>query len=50
MMPDLGPYRVEVLAAYAVSLSILVLIIGTSLWRFLRIKAAMERMEAGDDG
>jgi heme exporter protein D len=50
MMPDLGDYRVEVLAAYAASIAILVLIIGSSLWRYVRVKAAMERMETEQDG
>ena len=50
MIPDLGRYAAEVLAAYGVSLALLVGITGLSVRRWLRLKAAMERAEAGRDG
>jgi len=46
-VPDLGNYATEVLTAYAVSLGLLVSIVGLSLRRSRRIKAALERLENG---
>ena len=46
-MPDLGPYAVHVLSAYAVSLVLLAAIIGLSVRRSRRVKAELERIERG---
>lgn len=45
MMPDLGSYAVSVLASYAVTLVLLALLVGLSLWRFRRLRAALARLE-----
>ena len=45
-MPDLGPYAVEVLSAYAVSLGLLIALIVFSVMRGKRIKRALEEAEA----
>ena len=37
MMPDLGKYADAVLSAYAVSIVLLVAIVGMSLWRGKRV-------------
>lgn len=50
MMPDLGAYRTEVLAAYGISIAILVLLVVLSLWRHVRVKASLQRIEEGRDG
>jgi len=50
MMPDLGKYAVEVLSAYGASLVILAGIVLISLRRYGRVKAALERMERGEEG
>ena len=44
-VPDLGKYAVEVLAAYGVSLALLVVIVGLSWRRYVRVRAALERVE-----
>lgn len=44
-MPDLGPYAIEVLCAYAVSITLLLGIIGLSCRRYLKVKAALETVE-----
>ncbi|MEM8537750.1 MAG: heme exporter protein CcmD [Pseudomonadota bacterium] len=44
-MPDLGTYTVEVLSAYAVSIGLLVVIVGTSWRRYVRVRAALEEVE-----
>ena len=44
-MPDLGEYAVEVLAAYGVSLALLLVIIGMSWRRYVRVRAALEEIE-----
>ncbi|MEY1555120.1 heme exporter protein CcmD [Yoonia sp. R2331] len=46
-MPDLGKYAVEVLAAYGVSLTLLVLIVWLSVRRSRAVKAALEKVEHG---
>ena len=44
-MPDLGQYAVEVLLAYAVSLTLLAALIWLSWRRSARIKAQLEQVE-----
>lgn len=51
-MPDLGSYTVSVLASYAVTISLLAVLVGLSVWRFKRMRsalAALERREAKND-
>ncbi|MEO0773317.1 MAG: heme exporter protein CcmD [Pseudomonadota bacterium] len=45
-MPDLGKYADAVLSAYAVSLVLLLGIVGLSLWRSRRVRAELEALEA----
>jgi heme exporter protein D len=49
-MPDLGKYAVAVLSAYGISLASLAVIIGMSVVRYRRVKAALDRVEQGRDG
>ena len=44
-MPDLGEYAVEVLLAYAGSVALLLAIIGLSWRRYVRVRAALEKVE-----
>lgn len=44
-MPDLGTYAVEVLSAYAVSILLLLGIVGLSWRRYVRVRAALEQAE-----
>jgi len=44
-VPDLGQYATEVLAAYAVSLTLLAAIVGLTLRRSRRVKAQLEKVE-----
>ncbi|WP_296424198.1 heme exporter protein CcmD [Yoonia sp.] len=44
-MPDLGQYANAVLAAYGVSIVLLVVLVGLSWWRSARVRAALERVE-----
>ncbi|RVT84167.1 heme exporter protein CcmD [Rhodobacteraceae bacterium CCMM004] len=44
-MPDLGAYAVEVLSAYAVSLSLIVGIVLLTALRGRRVKRQLEEME-----
>ena len=44
-MPDLGTYAVEVLSAYAVSIVLLLGIVGLSWRRYVRVRAALEEVE-----
>ncbi|MFG5380325.1 heme exporter protein CcmD [Yoonia sp. R2-816] len=44
-MPDLGQYAVEVLSAYAVSVALLLAIVVLSWRRYVRVRAALERVE-----
>ncbi len=46
-MPDLGKYAFEVLTAYAASIAVLAVLIGVSLRRSRRVKAALEAVERG---
>lgn len=45
MMPDLGKYATEVGLAYGISLLLLALLIGQSLWQGRRIKARLRAEE-----
>ncbi|MEZ5883969.1 MAG: heme exporter protein CcmD [Paracoccaceae bacterium] len=45
MMPDLGKYADTVLAAYAVSIGLLLAIVIWSLWKGARVKRALEAQE-----
>ncbi|MEM9787443.1 MAG: heme exporter protein CcmD [Pseudomonadota bacterium] len=44
-MPDLGEYASEVLSAYAVTLTLLAILIWLSWRRYARVKAALEEVE-----
>ena len=44
-MPDLGEYAVEVLSAYAVSIALLVILVGLSWRRYVRVRAALAEVE-----
>ena len=44
-MPDLGQYAVEVLSAYAVSIVLLAGIVSLSWRRYVRVRAALEKVE-----
>lgn len=44
-MPNLGVYATEVLAAYAVSIALLLVIVGFSWRRYVRMRAALEAVE-----
>ena len=45
MMPDLGRYAAEVLAAYAISLVLLVGLVGLSLRRARAVRARLAEVE-----
>ena len=45
MIPDLGKYAVVVLAAYGVSLGLIIGLVGLSLWQGARMKRALEAVE-----
>ena len=46
MIPDLGKYAVEVLAAYGVSITLLIGLVLGSVIRSLKVKARLEAVEA----
>ncbi len=46
MIPDLGKYAVEVLAAYGVSIALLLGLIGASVWRSRKVRARLATVEA----
>jgi heme exporter protein D len=46
MMPDLGKYAVEVLAAWGASLALLAVLVALSLWRARAVRRALEAAEA----
>lgn len=50
MMPELGEYAVEVLAAWGASLALLAVLIALSWRRARKVKAALERIEGTRDG
>ena len=45
-MPDLGKYGDTVLSAYGVSILLLIVVVGLSLWRGRRVRAALTEVEA----
>lgn len=49
MIPDLGKYATEVLAAYGVSITLLVAIIALSMRRAARVKEQLAEVEARKD-
>lgn len=49
MIPDLGEYTVEVLAAYAVSIAMLVVIVALSMRRSAKVRAQLQEVEARRD-
>ena len=49
-MPDLGPYAVEVLSAYAVTLLLLVALIAASIWKARRVLRQLRDAEARRGG
>jgi heme exporter protein D len=44
-MPDLGKYGDTVLSAYGVSIALLVVLIGLSLWRGRKVRIALSEVE-----
>jgi len=46
MLPELGKYAGVVLGSYAVSIGLLVALVGWTLWRGARVKAALRDIEA----
>lgn len=44
-MPDLGKYADAVLGSYAVSIALIVLLVGLSIWRARRVRAELARIE-----
>lgn len=45
MIPDLGKYAGTVLSAYGVTLALLAVLVGASLWRGAKVKRALEAQE-----
>ncbi|WP_397542224.1 heme exporter protein CcmD [Roseovarius salis] len=45
MMPDLGKYAEAVLSSYAVSIALIVALVGMSLLRSRRVKAQLDEVE-----
>ncbi len=45
MIPDLGKYTGTVLSSYAVSITLLVLLVGFSLLRARRVRAQLKQIE-----
>lgn len=46
MLPDLGKYATAVLGSYGATLVLLAVIVGLSLWRGARVRAALREVEA----
>lgn len=44
-MPDLGKYAFEILMSYGLSLGLLAVLIGGSVWQARRVKVALARIE-----
>ena len=44
-MPDLGAYAGTVLAAYGVTIGLLAVLIGTSLWRSARVRTKLSKLD-----
>ncbi len=45
MMPDLGKYADAVLSSYAVSLGLILMLVGVSIWRARRVKEMLKDVE-----
>lgn len=45
-MPDLGKYAFAVLGSYAIGLGLIAVLIGLTLWRGARVRAALREVEA----
>lgn len=45
MMPELGKYTITVASAYAVTIVLLLGIVGLSLWRSVKVRRALEAQE-----
>jgi heme exporter protein D len=46
MMPELGKYADAVLGSYAVSIALIVIVVGWSLWRGAKVRRALAVIEA----
>jgi len=46
MMPELGKYADAVLGSYAVSIALIVFVVGWSLWRGAKVRRALAGVEA----
>ncbi len=46
MMPDLGRYAFAVLGSYAIGLGLIAGLIGLTLWRGAKVRAALREVEA----
>ena len=46
MIPDLGKYGDAVLGSYAVSLGLILALVGWSLWRGARVRRILAEVEA----
>jgi heme exporter protein D len=46
MMPDLGKYALTVASAYGASFTLLLALVGWTLWRGVRVKRALDEAEA----
>ncbi len=46
MIPDLGKYAQAVIGAYALSIALLVLLVGWSMWRAARVRRQLNEIEA----
>lgn len=46
MLPDLGKYAAVVLGSYGVTIALLVALVGWTLWKGARVKAALREIEA----
>lgn len=50
MTPDLGKYAQAVLSSYAVSLTLLAVLVAMTLWRGRRARRALEEIEQKGQG
>lgn len=48
-MPELGDYAFEVLLAYGVSITLILALVGASIWRAKRVTRALREIEARRD-
>jgi heme exporter protein D len=46
MMPDLGKYAGAVLGSYMASITLIIVVVGWSLWRSARVRRALAEVEA----